>query len=305
MTSQILHASAVAAAPAGAAVKPASDAIPLLSTAILFVFAAATAVAADLATPLVDASVFVGAALAALMFVFGALHFRSGAKAHEARLAALALPAALCAWAVFNHYEGPAGQPPSGVLAQTLPALERLQARRLPVRADVSSALRLEADLKIGDEAAKTAALAAIPGVASPRAQKYLYETAAGAGDAAQKQRVLAALLARQAGRALAVELTSDDNLTLQSQYLDGASIRFEAGDGEASGLRARLTTNKEVVVLQGALSGPAVTMTGKANLADAHTPLALDATLGPGLTLTGAFRFAHGPAVPFAVQAF
>jgi hypothetical protein len=271
----------------------------------IFAVASVAAIASDVATPVIVTIPYVGAGLVVLMIAHAVSSFRSAGKASEAAMIALVLPVALCGYAVFNLREKPPGQPPSGVVAQALPGVEHLQATMLPASHELKAALLIEAALKSGGDAAKAAAVEQIAELKSVPLEKYLYETAARFGDAAQKRRVVVTLLERQRGRPISVDLQTEDNLTLFSQYLDGSSILFTSVDRRSPGVRALLQTNKEGVVMAGDMSGGALNMTGKANLANGRYPLTLNAGLGPGLTFSGTFRLAKGPSVPFTIQPF
>jgi hypothetical protein len=272
----------------------------IVQSAIIFVIASVAAILSDLTTPLAPSIGFVGAIMIAAMAVFGFLHLRSSDRGHEARFAALILPAALCAYAVFQQNQGPRGQPPAGVIAQAIPALEAVQARTLAASPARKAALAIEATLKARDAAAKVAAIGRIAAVPAAGQREYLYETAVKFGTSSQQQLVVVTLLRQTAGRALPIELQTEDNLTIYQQYLEGSSIRF---DSLAPRVRARLKTNKETDVLAGVLSGSTLALTGRASLADANFPLAMTAALGRNLTLTGVFHFAHGVDEPFVIR--
>jgi hypothetical protein len=288
--------------PGGVVVRRATASSAIASSAIVFGVASSVVIASDLTTPLAVTIPFVGAATLVALIVLVALTVRTVDKIHEARLAALVLPAALCAWAVFQWRETPPGQPPSGVLAQAFPALERLQAG-LPVRADVGSALRLENTLKTGSPAAKALAVAGIAGQPTLPRQKYLYGTAVRFGDGDQRQLVAVALLRRLAGRPAYVQLRTEDNVTAFEQYLEGSSLLFEPSGPHR--LRARLKTDKEGVAMRGALAGPVLTLAGTASLSGSSWPLTVEAGLGADLAFSGSFHFAKAADVPFTLQAF
>ncbi len=269
----------------------------------LFVLAALAAAAADLSTPLFVATPWIGGALLLLIVVLAVASLGSGAKGFEARIAALILPTALCGWAIFQLREKPPGAPASGVVAQMSPQAEALQAAALPVSAGTRAALHLEATIKSGADADRNASIAEIGREPSEALQKFLYQTAARFGDADQKQRVVIALLTRRAGRPLPVNLRSEDNLTMQSQYLDGATVRFEPIDIAVLAARARLSTNKEDLGLAGTLASSDLTVTGAASLAGKGVPLTMTARLTPDLNLSGVFHFGQGTEdTPFTI---
>jgi hypothetical protein len=274
----------------------------LIAPAIVFIVASLAAIASDLATPLGTSIGLVGAGLVVAMAVLGVMYLRSMDSGHEASFAALVLPVALCAYAVFLQREGPPGQPASGVVAQAFPAVERWQAGFLSTKPGAKAALTIEAILKTGDAAAKAAAIQRIGEQPSRARREYLYETAARFGDRTRQQLIVAILLGRLTGRSVPVELQTEDNFTIYQQYLEGSSIRF---DSIAPRLRARLRTNKETVAMSGALAGPSLRMTGSANLADVHAPVTMTAAMGPDLTFSGTFHFATGEDAPFVLHAF
>jgi hypothetical protein len=271
---------------------------------VLFAIAALAAIVSDVTTPLAPTILFVGVALLVAMSALAAQLFRSGERGFEARMLALVLPVAFCGYAVFHLWRAPPGQPASGIVAQALPAVERFQAS-LPVGPDSKTALLMEATLKSGPAADGLAAVGEIAALKSIPLQKYLYDTAARHGGEAQKSRVVITLLTRAAGRPVTIELGNEDNFTLQEQYLEGSSIRFAVADQATSVVRAALETNAGAVAMDGQATGATLVLSGVASLADAKTPLTLDATLGPGLTFSGAFHFAGGAGVPFTAAAF
>ncbi|HEY2178630.1 MAG TPA: hypothetical protein VGH15_08610 [Caulobacteraceae bacterium] len=268
----------------------------------LFILASLAAIASDLTTPLGASIDLVGAGIIAAMAMLGVLYLRSIDSGHEASFLALALPAALCAFAVFQQREGPQGQPHSGVIATAFPAVERQQAARLAVSADAKAALAIEADLKAGDASTKADAIRRIAEQPLRAGREYLYETAVRFGDLTQRQLVAATLLRGLAGRSLPMEVQGEDNFTIYQQYLEGSSIRF---DSSARRLRARLRTNKEIVVMSGELSGPTLTMSGGASVADRRFPLTINATMGPDLAFLGTVHFAQGADAAFVIHPF
>ena len=275
-----------------------------LAPAAIFVIASLAAIASDVGTPFGATIIIVGVVLAVMAVASGILFIRSGDKTYEAGMVALVLPLALCGYAVFDLREGQQGRPPSGVIARALPAVEQLQAKLFPMSPDTKTALLLEATLKTGDAAAKGAAVGKISEQKSMPLRKYLYETAAGFGDDSQKQLVAAAVLAGRAGQPISVELQDEDHTTLFAQYLEGSSIRFASADHHTP-VRAQLGTNKELVSLEGRLTGPALALTGKANVADRDLPLTLDVAMGRDLTFAGSFRLAGGQDVAVTFQPF
>lgn len=282
--------------------------ITSLFVAALFTFACVAAFASDMTTPLGPSVIVVGVILFALMIAAGVLSFRSGDRGYEAAMAALVLPVAFCGYAVFNLREGPSGQPPSGVAAQALPALERLQANILPSSPDTKSALLLEAALKTDGDAVKTDALEQIPGLKAAASQKYLYGVAEKFGDISEKQAVARAVLERRLGQPIFLDIKNEDNSTIYVQYIEGSSLRFASVRAGPHGVRARLSTNKEEVAMEGALLGSNLTLTGATSPADRKVPLTMTASMGPDLTFSGALHFAGADAgddIPFAIRPF
>lgn len=252
------------------------------------------AIASDITTP-VDATIInVGVVLIILAVGAGILSFRSSDKRYERAMAAMILPVALCGYAIFDQRKGQQGRPPSGVIARALPAIEQMQAKFLPAPPQTRTALLLEANLKTGDAATRIDAVGRISEQASGPLRKYLYETAAAFGGDAQKQLVATTVLTARAGQPLSVEPRDEDHSTLFAQYIEGSSIRITSMGHDGS-VQASLSTNKEQVALEGRLTGPVLTLNGKASVADRDEPLTLDVTMGRDLTFAGFFRLSGG----------
>ena len=275
--------------------------VALFAPAPIFTIAALIAIASDIATPAAATIIYVGAALIVLAVGAGIMSFRSGDRQFEGAMAALVLPIALCGYAAFDQRDGKQGRPPSGVIARALPTIEQMQAKLLPMEPETKMALLLEASLKIGVPAAKTDAAGRIPEQQSVPLRKYLYETAAAFGDDTQKQLVAATVLMVRTGQPLSVELRDEDHSTLFAQYIEGSSIRIKS-TGHDGSVHASLGTNKEQVALEGRLTGPVLTLNGKASVADRDEPLTLNVTMGRDLTFAGSFRLSAGQDVAVTI---
>ncbi len=265
-----------------------------LAPAAIFAIASLAAVASDISTPVGATITYVGVVLIVLAVGAGILSFRSGDKRYERAMAAMILPVALCGYAIFDQREGQQGRPPSGVIARALPAIEQMQAKFIPTPPQTRSALLLEATLKTGDAATRADAVGKISEQVSGPLRKYLYETAAAFGDDTQKQLVAGTVLTVRTGQPLSVELRDEDHSTLFAQYIEGSSIRITS-IGHDGSVHASLGTNKEQLALEGRLTGPGLTLNGKASVADRDQPLILDVTMGRDLTFAGFFRLSGG----------